>query len=121
MLAILSRKKAHISTVLKLSALSLRGSPHFNRFMNSNPGQVTSFGYLGTNVAFVLDGVLTVALPKARHSLVLCQDFTWLWQGPGYTNLKHSQPWARLQPMRWALGTQFAHLFMHWNGLKAAQ
>lgn len=30
---------------------------------------------------FVLDGVLTVALPKARHSWVLCQDFIWLWQG----------------------------------------
>lgn len=78
--------------VLKLNMLSLRGTPHLNRFINNNPDpvQVTSFSYLGTQGEFFLDRVLTVALPKARHSLVLCQDFIWQWQGSGYTDLTHS-------------------------------
>lgn len=70
--------------------LSLRNIPHFNRFINNNPVQVTSFHYLGTHIAFVLDRVLTVALPKARHALVFCQDFIWLWQESGYTSLQRS-------------------------------
>lgn len=74
----------------KFNVLSLRGILHFNQFINNNPVQVTSFSYLGSNREFVLDRVLTVALPKARHSLGLCQDFIWPWQGSGYTNLKHS-------------------------------
>lgn len=74
----------------KFNVLSLKGILQFNRFINKNPVQVTSFSYLGTNREFVLDKVLTVALLKARHSLVLCQDFIWLWQGSGYTNLKYS-------------------------------
>lgn len=97
---IISRKKAHKSTVLKPNMLSLRGTPHLNRFINNNPDpvQVTSFSYLGTQGEFFLDRVLTVALPKVRRSLVLCQDFIWQWQGSGYTDLKHSQPWALHQP-----------------------
>lgn len=88
------------STVLKPNMLSLRGTPHLNRFINNNPDpvQVTSFSYLGTQGEFFLDRVLTVALPKVRRSLVLCQDFIWQWQGSGYTDLKHSQPWALHQP-----------------------
>ena len=91
---IISRKKAHKSTVLKPNMLSLRGTPHLNRFINNNPDpvQVTSFIYLGTQGEFFLDRVLTVALPKVRRSLVLCQDFIC------YTDLKHSQPWALHQP-----------------------
>lgn len=97
---IISRKKAHKSMVLKPNMLSLRGTPHLNRFINNNPDpvRVTSFSYLGTRGEFFLDRVLTVALPKVRHSLVLCQDFIWQWQGSGYTDLKHSQPWALHQP-----------------------
>ena len=89
---IISRKKAHKSMALKLNMLSLRGTPHLNQFINNNPDpvQVTSFSYLGTQGEFFLDRVLTVALPKARHSLVLCQDFIWQWQGSGYTDLTHS-------------------------------
>ena len=89
---IISRKKAHKSMVLKLNMLSLRGTPHLNRFINNNPDpvQVTLFSYLGTQGEFFLDRVLTVALPKARHSLVLCQDFIGQWQGSGYTDLTHS-------------------------------
>lgn len=52
---IISRKKAHKSTVLKPNMLSLRGTPHLNRFINNNldPVQVTSFSYLGTQGVFL--------------------------------------------------------------------
>ena len=86
---IISRKKAHRPALLKW-LLSLGCFLQFNQFIHNNPLQVTSLSYLGTDGEFVLDRVLTVALPRARHSLVLCQDFIWLWQGSGYTNLKRS-------------------------------